>query len=417
MARTAAIGEQDFSKIIEQDYFYVDKTDFIKEWWENGDTVTLITRPRRFGKTLAMNMLYYFFSADHAERGSLFEGLHIWKEEMYRKLQGTYPVIFLSFANVKADQYAAAREGIIQELVDVYDKYSFLLTSDKLTDRDKEAFRKVTEDMGDMTAARALKRLSDFLLKYYGRRVIILLDEYDTPIQEAYVHGYWEELTEFMRKLMNSTFKTNFSLERGVMTGITRIGKESIFSDLNNLTVVTTTTRLYETAFGFTEGEVYDALTEFGMPDQKDEVKRWYDGFRFGDYDSIYNPWSVINFLKFKEYRTYWANTSSNQLIGNLIQRGSAKIKAVMEDLINGGHFCTDIDEQIVFHQLEKHENAVWSLFLASGYLKIFGYEKKDTEFGREDMRYELMIVNLEVLLLLKRLIRGWFEFNPMSFT
>lgn len=212
MARTVNIGTQDFKDIIENNYFYVDKTNFIKEWWENGDTVTLITRPRRFGKTLTMSMLNYFFSVQYAGRSDLFEGLSIWKEEKYRKLQGTYPVIFLSFADVKEGSFEDAREGIIQELLDVYNDYSFLLNSDKISDNEKKFFSKVCDDMSNVTAARSLKRLSGLLYKYYGKKPVILLDEYDTPMQEAYLQGYWKEMTEFTRGLFNATFKSNRSL-------------------------------------------------------------------------------------------------------------------------------------------------------------------------------------------------------------
>lgn len=406
MPRKIAIGEQDFGKIVEKNCFYVDKTSFIKEWWENEDTVTLLTRPRRFGKTLMMNTLYYFFSVDHAGRGDLFQRLAVWKEEKFRKIQGTYPVVFLSFADVKADCYLSAREGMIQELTDVYNQFAFIMQSDRLTQQDREAFAKVNEDMSDMTAARALKRLSSLLYKYYGKKAIILLDEYDTPMQEAYVNGYWGQLTEFMRSLLNSTFKSNLYLERGIMTGITRVSKESVFSDLNHLTVVTTTSRMYETCFGFTEEEVVAALEEFSMQDQLADVKRWYDGFLFGRSDNIYNPWSITNFLKFGELTAYWTNTSSNRLVGSLIQKGSAKLKTVMEDLLHGNIFHTVLDEQVVFGQLDDNESAVWSLLLASGYLKTADY--KLNQKGKKE--YALKIVNFEVLRMFEDLIANWFS-------
>lgn len=193
MARTVAIGKQDFKDIIENNCFYVDKTDFIKEWWENMDDVTLITRPRRFGKTLTMSMLNCFFSVKYAGRSDLFEGLSIWKEEKYRKLQGTYPVIFLSFADIKEDCFEDAREGVMQELLNIYNSYSFLLISDKISDNEKKVFSKVCDNMSDVTAARSLKQLSSLLYKHYGKKPIILLDEYDTPMQEAYLNGYWDE--------------------------------------------------------------------------------------------------------------------------------------------------------------------------------------------------------------------------------
>jgi len=400
-----AIGEQDFAKMRENHYFYIDKTDFIKEWWENGDTVTLITRPRRFGKTLMMNMLYHFFSVSHAGRGDLFEGLAVWKEKDCRMLQGTYPVIFLSFADVKADNYLSAREGILQELTDVYNQNAFVLHSDRLTAQDKEAFIKVNEDMSDMTAARSIKRLSSFLFKYYGKKAVILLDEYDTPMQEAYVNGYWDELADFMRKLFNSTFKTNLYLERGILTGITRVSRESVFSDLNSLAVVTTTSGMYESSFGFTQKEVVHALADFSLQDKAMDVKRWYDGFRFGRCDHIYNPWSVIHYLKYREFAAYWANTSSNRLVADLIQQAGPGIKAAMENLLGSKPLRVIIDEQVVFSQLDENENAIWSLLLACGYLKASEYHLN--EKGRKE--YVLEIVNFEVYTMFEDMFRNWF--------
>lgn len=327
MGRNVAIGIQSFSEIIEKKYFYVDKTSFIKEWWDSGDSVTLITRPRRFGKTLNMSMVEQFFSLDYANRGDLFEGLSIWKEKEYREIQGTYPVISLSFANIKEKNYEITRRKICQILTDLYADYTFLMKSDVMEASDREFFHRISPDMGDVEATLALHNLSKYLSRYYGKKVIILLDEYDTPMQEAYVGGYWDELVVFTRSLFNSTFKTNPWLDRAIMTGITRVSKESIFSDLNNLEVVTTTSNKYATSFGFTEEEVFDALEECELSGEKKEVKRWYDGFIFGKQKDIYNPWSILNFLDKKDYRTYWANTSSNSLVGKLLREGDRRIK------------------------------------------------------------------------------------------
>lgn len=409
MARTIAIGEQDFSRIIENNYFYIDKTYFIKEWWENGDTVTLITRPRRFGKTLTMNMLDCFFSIRHSGKYSLFVNLQIWKEEKYRHLQGTYPVIFLSFADVKGMDYKTVRKKICQLIVNLYIENYFLLDSGFLADEDAAYFKRICTDMDDADAARALSQLSRFFYNYSGKKTIILLDEYDSPMQEAYVNGYWNELTQFMIGLFNSTFKSNQYLERAIMTGITRISKESVFSDLNNLAIVTTASRSYETAFGFTEQEVFHALKEYGIQNNMPEVKRWYDGFRFGNCENIYNPWSIINFLKFRKLKAYWANTSSNRLIGNLIQHGDKEIKTIVEDLIKGSSFYTMLDEQIVFHDLNNRRDAVWSLLLASGYLKITGYETVDPDLADEGLAYQLALTNMEIVVIFKKMIREWF--------
>ena len=411
MARTVGIGIQDFAKVITNNCFYVDKTDFIREWWERKDDVTLITRPRRFGKTLNMSMLEQFFSVDYAGRGDLFQGLSVWKDEKYRQLQGTYPVISLSFARVKEMNYPDTREKICEILRNLYIKHTFLKESQALTDADRAYYDRILEpEISNTDATSALYQLSDYLYRYYGKKVIILLDEYDTPMQEAFVGGFWEEAVAFMRSLFNSTFKTNPWLERAVMTGITRISKESIFSDLNNLKVVTTTSDEYATSFGFTEEEVFAALEECGLSEKKADVKCWYDGFIFGEHRDIYNPWSIINFLDTGKLGTHWANTSSNGLAGELIREGSRAVKEKFEILIQGGTIQSPIDEQIVYNQLKGNEEAVWSLLLASGYLKVLSYE--DYSEIPEDAQpvYELTLTNLEVRRMFQSMIREWFR-------
>lgn len=417
MARTVGIGKQDFEQIRIRNNFYIDKTHFIKEWWEADDDVTLITRPRRFGKTLNMSMLEKFFSIKYAGRGELFEGLSVWEDKKYRELQGTYPVISLSFANVKGADYEGTRYSINQILEELYNKNIFLLDGDFLSENEKAYFQSVKNDMKDATAAWAIHKMSDFLSRYYGKRVIILLDEYDTPMQEAYVNGYWDELTGFIRNLFNSSFKTNPYLERALMTGITRVSKESIFSDLNNLEVITTTSEKYEDAFGFTEKEVFDALDEFGMSERKADVKRWYDGFTFGSKTDIYNPWSVVSFLSKGKLRTYWANTSSNSLVGKLIREGDRDVKISFEKLLSGEHLIMPVDEQIVYNMLDADEAAIWSLLLASGYLKVIRVEEHDeTGFGTCALTCELAITNYEVKLMFGSMIHGWFAGNLSNY-
>lgn len=409
MARTVGIGIQSFEKIRRNNCFYVDKTGFIKEWWENQDDVTLITRPRRFGKTLMMDTLEQFFSIKYKENGELFEGLSIWKEEKYRELQGTYPVIALSFAEIKECNYRDVRRRMNQMLTGLYARHYYLMNSDAFTAADRRFFESVREDMGDVEAAMALQKLSEFLFRHHGKRTLILLDEYDTPLQEAYAGGYWEELAAFVRSMFNTSFKSNPYLERAIMTGITRVSKESIFSDLNNLEVITATTGKYGDAFGFTQKEISAALEEYGLTEEKEEVKYWYDGFTFGDVSNIYNPWSIINYLDKREYRPYWANTSSNGLIGKLIREGDPGIKMAMEDLLHGKAFSTRLDEQIVFSQLESRESAVWSLLLASGYVKLKSYTLKA---GR--IKCEVLLTNQEVRVMFEEMIDDWFaEFTP----
>ena len=365
MTKRIAIGIQDFEELRKENYFYIDKTAFIKEWWESGDHTTLITRPRRFGKTLNMSMLEKFFSLEYADHGDLFQGLSIWKEEKYQKLQGTYPVISLSFAKVKDTNLADAKKQIRNIIKRVYKNYIFLRESDVLPEDDKIYFNHILSDeVDDVDVAASLHQLSDFLYRYYGKKVIILLDEYDTPMQEAFVGGYWEEIVSFTRNLFNSTFKTNPYLQRAIMTGITRVSKESIFSDLNHLEVVTTTSDKYAASFGFTEEEVFSALEYFNMPEKKDEVKTWYDGFVFGSCKDIYNPWSILNFLDTGELGAYWANTSSNSLVGNLIRTGSRSLKEQFERLLQGETLVSEIDEQIVYNRLNGSDKAVWSLLV-----------------------------------------------------
>lgn len=406
MGRNVAIGIQSFSEIIEHNCFYVDKTAFIKEWWDSGDSVTMITRPRRFGKTLNMSMTEQFFSLKYANRGDLFEGLDIWKEEEYRKIQGTYPVISLSFANIKERDYLTTRRKICQMMADLYADHAFLLDSHVMEESDRDFFRRISVDMGDVEATLSLHNLCKYISRYYGKKVIILLDEYDTPIQEAYVDGYWDDLVAFTRSLFNSTFKTNPWLERGIMTGITRVSKESIFSDLNNLEVVTTTSDKYAMSFGFTEEEVFAALEECNLFDKKEEVKRWYDGFIFGNHKDIYNPWSILNFLDKGDFGTYWANTSANSLVGKLLREGDRRIKEKFEILLEGGAIQSPIDEQIVYNQLRGGEAAIWSLLLASGYLKVLSYE---SILEVPNPKYTLALTNREVKLMFQNMIHDWF--------
>lgn len=416
MVKTVGIGHQDFEKVRVNDIFYIDKTDFIREWWESDDEVTLITRPRRFGKTLNMSMLEKFFSVDYAGREELFQGLKIWETKSskanykYRDLQGKYPVIFLSFARIKENSFEEARKSICRVIEEQYNKHDYLLEKNLLNEKEQAFYQEVSAEMPDSTAAVSLRSLSDFLGRYYGKKVLIFLDEYDTPMQEAYVGGYWKEMVAFIRSLFNATFKTNPYLERAIMTGITRVSKESIFSDLNNLKVVTTTSEKYADSFGFTEEEVFSVLEEYSLLDQKQQVKDWYDGFVFGSRKDIYNPWSIINFLAEKKVGAYWANTSSNSLAGKLIREGSADVKKTFEHLMQGESIRMEIDEQIVYDQLSSKKNAIWSLLLASGYLKAKSYKAYTTEFGEWKEEYELELTNFEVRVMFRRMVGGWFD-------
>ncbi len=420
MARRIGIGNQDFETVRKSGCFYIDKTGFIRDWWESRDSVTLITRPRRFGKTLNMSMLEKFFSVKYAGRGDLFEGLSVWEEKSssgeyrYRDLQGRWPVLFFSFADVKENSFVQARKKICRIIKELYDQYVFLLETDSMSESEKKDFAHISVEMEDNEASFAIKALAKYLERYYGRKTVIFLDEYDTPMQEAYINGYWKEMADFIRSLFNSTFKTNPYLERAIMTGITRISKESIFSDFNNLTVVTTTSEKYSGYFGFTEEEVFAALEEYGLSSKGQQVKKWYDGFSFGSRTDIYNPWSIINFLDEGKVGLYWANTSSNSLVGKLIREGDPEVKKTFEQLIQGETIRMEIDEEIVYDQLPVKKNAIWSLLLASGYLKVKNYNAYMTEYQVWKEEYELAVTNFETKTMFMGMVQGWFD-NALS--
>ena len=419
MARTVAIGLQSFEEIRKNNYFYTDKTNFIKEWWESGDAVTLITRPRRFGKTLNMSMLECFFSNQYANRADLFEGLAIWKEEKYRELQGTYPVIFVSFAEVKCRNFEDARRRLFETFENVYRKYPYLPENHYLSGiiNRREALKKEgkTYTVSTNELVEVMYQLSRYMYEQYGKKVIILLDEYDTPMQEAWLNGYWDDITDLFRQMFGITFKGNEYLHRAVLTGITRISKESIFSDLNHLVVVTVSSESYADCFGFTENEVFDALDEYSLSNQKQAVKEWYDGFTFGSHTDIYNPWSIINYLKIRKLGSYWINTSSNGLVNSLMRKGDADTKMIVEDLIQGKSFKAKIDEQIVFNQLNESNDAVWSLLLASGYLKIVDIEVIETMSNQIRM-YTLSCTNKETRIMFSQMVQGWFRTEDRSY-
>ena len=412
MGRTVSVGTQSFRQIREEGSFLIDKTMLIKDWWDNKDSVTLITRPRRFGKTLNMNMLECFFSTEYSGRADLFEGMDIWGYEEFRNLQGTYPVISLSFSEVKDKNYKDMTDKLAFLFSDLYENFQGIIeNSKKLGNFEKEKFRKILDNLenktNDLIIQTAVKTLSKLLFIHYGKPVIILLDEYDTPLQEAYTGGFWNELVSFMRLFFNSTFKDNKYMYRSVMTGITRVSRESLFSDMNNLELCTLSSVKYSNYFGFTEEEVFASMDEFGYTN-KDEVKYWYDGFTVGDKTDIYNPWSVINFLDKGSLDTYWANTSSNSLVSSLIREADEEIKSDFEELLSGGTIVKSVDDEMVFSQLSESINSIWSLLSSSGYLKM-------KNVG-EDL-YELQIVNYEVLKMFRNMVEGWFTSKTSKYS
>ena len=351
MPRKITTGEQYFLTLRQNNLFYIDKSKFIKEWWLGLDRVTLITRPRRFGKTLMLDTVKTFFSPKFADRPDLFAGLEIWKDEEFRNLQGKIPVISLSFSRINDNNYDDIIARIKTALADIYGLFSPLIDINAIPDAEKEIFTSVRKYMTDDTAKDSLHYLCKYLTLQHNIKPIILLDEYDTPLQEAWFHGFWDKLVNFMRGFFNATFKDNPWLERGLITGITRVAKESIFSDMNNLKVVSVTSDLYADCFGFTEQEVFTAMDEYGLTN-KEEVKQWYDGFIFGNKREIYNPWSIIGYLSEKRIATYWGNTSSNSLVGELIAKANVKVKDEFTQLLKGESIVTKLDEEIVFSQL-----------------------------------------------------------------
>lgn len=416
-----SLGYQNYEDMSQNNIFYIDKTDFIREWWNYADKVTLITRPRRFGKTLNMSMTECFFSNQYAGRSDLFEGLKVWEDEAMRRQQGMYPVIFMSFAGARAgaagerkdrdtrDCVEAMKSAVKQILADVFTGFRDIMQSEIFGVHEREFFASVGDHMPDQTAQMAVRRLCGYLERYYGKKVIVLLDEYDAPMQEAWTNGYWEEAVAFFKNFFVRTFKDNDSMERGLITGITRISRESIFSGLNHLEVVTTTSDKYATSFGFTEEEVFKALDDAGLGEHKEGVKKWYDGFTFGEHRDIYNPWSIISFIgNNARYEAYWANTSSNDLVNTLIRTGSAEVKKTVEELLAGKSFTAPIDEQIVFNRLDGSSNAIWSLLLAAGYLKVIDREPAGPD-RTEEIKYTLTLTNREVWFMFRDMVRGWF--------
>ncbi len=420
MARPILDGVQDFSQLRERDYFYVDKTSFIREWWQgeqNNSGVSLILRPRRFGKTLLLSTVEQFFSTRYAGRGDLFEGLDVWQDANLRALQGTWPVIFLSLAAVKGGNFATQRGQIIHEIVRVYADFRASGLTETLVPEDRKRFATIETGMDDATAISALNQLCELMYRRYGKKTIILLDEYDTPLQEAWVNGFWAETVSFLRNLFNATFKTNSYLHRALLTGITRqllraehvtdgdrnarVSRESMFSDLNNIRVFSTTTPQYMTCCGFTEAEVLAALDEYGLTD-REGVKDMYDGYTFGTTSGIYNPWSIVSYLQDPRLIAWWANTSSNALAGKLVREGSPELKQDFMTLLEGGSITSKIDEQIVYDQLDD-DASIWSLLLASGYLKTDSY---DIESGI----YSLRLTNGEVRRAMSGLVAKWFS-------
>ena len=407
MARVISTGAQGFEDLRLNGYFYVDKTGFVSDWWHSGDVVTLVCRPRRFGKTLNLDTVRCILSTEFAGRGDeLFGGLSVWDDPSMRALQGTVPVVSISFANVKAPTFAGMLKGVCNIVAAAVDAHDYLRAWEGLTENEALRLRVVRSDMDAVTCADALNLLCGLLRRYHGVAPVVLMDEYDTPMQEAWVGGFWDEACSFMRQLMNSTFKTNSALGRALITGVTRVSRESVFSDLNNLRVITTSSPAYQTCFGFTQDELDAALNEYGMSDRCEEVCRWYDGFTFGGVPHVYNPWSVTQFLKNEGvFQAYWANTSGNGLVSEVVRNADGRVKADFETLLAGGTIEKVIDEQVVFSELRSRPNAIWALLLATGYVTSPGPVPANVAETPRPLR----LTNHEVEIAFDRMVEGWF--------
>ncbi|NFR85897.1 AAA family ATPase [Clostridium sp. ZS2] len=408
MKKTIQVGTSDFKEIIEGKYYFVDKSLLIKEFIKNAAKVILIPRPRRFGKTLNMSMLRYFFDIEKREENkNLFKGLKIEKEEEIMKMQGEYPVIFLTFKNQKHFNFENLQDGIKSLMYNIYMEHYYLLESEKLSQFDKERFKEILDRKGSIVEfSEALSNLMRYLNEHYDKKVIVLIDEYDVPIQEAYLRNYYEEAVVLIRNILTAALKDNIYLEKALVTGILRVAKESIFSGLNNMQVHTMFSYKFNNKFGFTEDEVKDLLKYYNLAEKSDEVKSWYNGYIFGG-KVIYNPWSVLNYISNSEsgFMPYWINSSSNDLIKILLSKGNIDTKENLEELIKGNSIKKIVDDHVVMNEVEEDEENLWGFLTLSGYLKPV-----DVNLIEGSLHCELKIPNNEVLIFYKNLIKKWFK-------
>ncbi|HBJ1651629.1 AAA family ATPase [Clostridium botulinum] len=408
MKKNIQVGASDFREIIKENYYFVDKSLLIKEFLENSAKVILTPRPRRFGKTLNMSMLKYFFDIENKdENKDLFKGLEIENEEEIMKKQGAYPVIFLTFKNEKHLSFENFQDGIKSVMYNIYMDHYYLLESEKLSQFDKERFKEILDRKGSIVEfSEALSNLMRYLNKHYNKKVIVLIDEYDVPIQESYLRGYYEEAIVLIRNILTAALKDNVYLEKSLVTGILRVAKESIFSGLNNIEVDSILGIDFNDKFGFTEEQVINLLEYYNLSEKIDEVKKWYNGYIFGG-KIIYNPWSVLNYIKNNEigFMPYWINSSSNDLIKRLLSNGNEDTKKNLEELIQGNSIKKIVDDHVVMKDVEDDEENLWGFLTLSGYLKPVKKELIDGE-----LECELKIPNNEVLIFYRKLIKKWFK-------
>ncbi len=402
------LGHEDFKELIDKRFDFVDKSLFIQEILDDDVTkVSLILRPRRFGKTLNLSMLHHFLAAEVYGQSTqgLFNGLKISAlGDEYMRHQGRYPVIFITFKSVKDHHFDHSLRNMQFLMAEVYKEHQYVLSGSKLSDADKIFYNTVLNSQADSAMLQtAIKNLTSYLYQHHGVKPWVLIDEYDTPIQSAYLHGYYEEMISLMRGMLGTALKTNFYLERAVITGILRVAKESLFSGLNNLEVYSLLHSKYGQFFGFTEEEVTILLKRAELNQKSAEIKDWYNGYLSGEW-TVYNPWSIVKCIREKgKIAPYWVNTSDNQLIKNLLTHGSENFRTQFEDLLAGKSLEKLIDENMVFGDLKRNDSAAWSLLLMSGYLKVT--QVRDTEKGSY---CTLVIPNREVRGLYRQIIEQW---------
>ena len=404
------IGVEDFKRLVDNGYYFVDKTLMIKELLENKESVNLFTRPRRFGKTLNMSMLQRFFEATENSNAYLFDGLKIAAYPEYMAYQGQYPVISVSLKSMKQASYTDAFYIYKNLIAKEYEKHKIILESNQILESEKEIFRNIMEQRADQNVyLNSIRTLSDILAKYYKKNVIILIDEYDVPLENAYHEGFYDDMTNLIRSCFESALKTNPSLEFAVLTGCLRVSRESIFTGLNNLKTYSITKNKFSQYFGFTREEMKEILQTFSLEQYAGTIAKWYDGYRFG-LTEIYNPWSVLNCIDsylqndMVACEPYWSNTSSNRIVKRLIEESNERTKSMVEELINGTPIHTQIFEDVTYGTIDVNQDYIWSFLLFTGYLKIISCET----IGDETY-YDMVIPNVEIKSIYKNTIRSWF--------
>lgn len=399
------IGESDFKALRIRQNYYIDKTMYIKDIIDNESRVILVTRPRRFGKTLNMSMLKYYFDCRQKDNIELFKGLKILnQEEKYTSKLGAYPVIYITLKDVQDRNYENMLLNLKSTMINVYQEHRYLLESSKIYPEEKEIITDILfARENEIILRNSIKDLSKYLYRYYERPVILLIDEYDVPIQNAYVEGYYKEAINFFKTFFGATFKDNPYLEKTVITGVSRIAKESIFSGANNFKVYTILDDEFSDDFGITEEEMEKVYKDFNIQDKKEEIKEWYDGYKIGNNEGIYNPWSILNYLTDKKLMPYWVNTSSNDLI-KLILKNSRAVKEKMERLLKEEAVEVKIDIGTEIVGIEENEENIWGLMLGTGYLKV------EEVINEIEGIYKVKLPNKEIRFLFVQIIDNWFR-------